>query len=53
MPSITLRGSYLDHSADEWYVPGSYDGNNREAYGDTVLVLNLVDGSVINVENGY
>lgn len=53
VPSVTLRGNYLDHSADEWYAPGVYDGNNREAYGDTVLVLNLVDGSVINVENGY
>ena len=44
MPSVTLSGSYTayNESGEEIY---TYPENGRS---DVVLVLNLVDGSVIN-----
>lgn len=52
VPAITLRGNYQAYAADSgelWF--DSNDWWNGEQ--QTLLVLNAVDGSVINVTNGY
>lgn len=52
VPAITLRGNYQAYAADSgerWF--DSNDWWNGEQ--QTLLVLNAVDGSVINVSNGY
>lgn len=52
VPAMTLRGNYQVYETSSgalWYDTNSVYANEPQ----TLLVLNAVDGSVINVSNGY